>query len=151
MDVVNDNSNIYTLMQSVQLTCWEGSYILFIEQPILPKPSSTSRACYPFTFSFQLISSSGSPIIRHVEPNAGTGLDPLRDLYIQIRFSESVFDVTGNAITQFEHIANLPSAVYLLRTDVPSTEKITPREILTPNNIPIIFSFFLDLDLHMQP
>eukprot|EP01123_Difflugia_compressa_P010489 TRINITY_DN3851_c0_g1_i1.p1 TRINITY_DN3851_c0_g1~~TRINITY_DN3851_c0_g1_i1.p1 ORF type:complete len:466 (+),score=72.96 TRINITY_DN3851_c0_g1_i1:124-1521(+) len=109
----------------------DAKYILAIEQPIIPKPNTNEQACYPFDFTFQLSSVAGGPIIRYVEPPSNTQLDPTRDVYIQIHFSEPIYTDENKAITRDLHADTLKTAVYLQQAR--NGTIVRPKEVRSPS------------------
>jgi len=88
--------------------------------------------CFPYVFSFQLVSDSAGPFIRYVQPTYGDGLNPLN--FVEIRFSESIYNRNGNPITRNERTATLGVTLVdfntLLHSIYPSS---TSQNFLRPN------------------
>eukprot|EP01123_Difflugia_compressa_P008920 TRINITY_DN2825_c0_g2_i1.p1 TRINITY_DN2825_c0_g2~~TRINITY_DN2825_c0_g2_i1.p1 ORF type:complete len:402 (+),score=59.59 TRINITY_DN2825_c0_g2_i1:68-1273(+) len=72
-------------------------------------------------------------MIRYVEPSSGTSLDPTRDLYIHLIFTEPIYDENGEAITRYLHVDVLARAITLIagetQTMNSTRSKIAPKEV----------------------
>eukprot|EP01124_Arcella_intermedia_P032932 TRINITY_DN7777_c0_g2_i1.p1 TRINITY_DN7777_c0_g2~~TRINITY_DN7777_c0_g2_i1.p1 ORF type:complete len:3439 (+),score=468.43 TRINITY_DN7777_c0_g2_i1:104-10318(+) len=129
-----ENSNFDTATQVLDTSLWPGEYRLEITQPLLPKPNAQLPACFPFTFSSQILDDSTESYVRNVEPSSGVDLNPQLDFYIKLKFSEAVHNSNDEILMRGESSEYLLSALYLEKPK--STARIYPKQVLTPSVIP---------------
>eukprot|EP01114_Cavostelium_apophysatum_P014626 TRINITY_DN383_c0_g1_i1.p1 TRINITY_DN383_c0_g1~~TRINITY_DN383_c0_g1_i1.p1 ORF type:complete len:3487 (+),score=923.94 TRINITY_DN383_c0_g1_i1:225-10685(+) len=102
-----------------------GMYYIWIQQPSITLNITTSPMCYPFSWSLDVSSDTGSPYISHVVPAGGATLLPSEPLVVRVTFSQPVYS-NGQLISA----SNL--SPLLLAFALESTDSTKPQNPIFP-------------------
>lgn len=77
-----------------------------------------------------------NPIVKYVDPPSGTGFNPGKDLFIEIRFSSPVHNKDGKLITRDNGYSELVNNIYLQKVE-DNAHPIIAKAISVPSRNPI--------------
>jgi len=97
----------------------------------------SSGFCFPFQLTLQVETTHGAnAFVRYVEPGSGDHFDPLRAIWIEIRFSHALHKSDGGAVVR-DAASQIYVAGGIVLAEMGSNVLISPVRAMTPDDNPI--------------